>query len=273
LSLTADGCRRGLLVSVEGLSGVGKTYLTAILLDQLPATYRPLLIQEFSQRPDTSGPDLGRDLLRALIDAADGDHFLRGGHPATETLLLLAIKMHDYEAHALPAVQRGQLVLEGRSIHSTAVYQSLITNPVDDEAAYRHAQAILTLAQRWRPLPDLTILLTDDVPTALERAERRDATTYSNEQRLLHHRAAVLFQRLADGDPKRIPVVDRRLLGPDEAVARMAELITNASSGLRPGTGRGRRWSRGSMPTRLPTEAQPGMSCGQPAAATNGRSR
>ena len=63
-----------------------------------------MLIQEFSQRPRVGGHDLGRDLLRALIDAAHGDHFLRGGHPGTETLLLLAIKMHDYEAHAVPAL-------------------------------------------------------------------------------------------------------------------------------------------------------------------------
>jgi dTMP kinase len=246
---TADGCRRGLLVSVEGLSGVGKTHLTALLLDRLPAALRPLLIQEFSQRPGTGGHDLGRDLLRALIDAADGDHFLRGGHPATETLLLLAIKMHDYEHHAAPALRRGQLVLEGRSVHSTAVYQSLIINPDDDEAAYQHARAILTLAERWRPLPDLTILLADDIHTALQRAERRDARAYTTEQWQLHRRAAALFERLADADPKRMPTVDRRLLGPDEAVARMAELVTTASTRCLPEPGAPADGSTGPCPT------------------------
>src|SRR5262249_8986355 len=107
--------------------------------------------------------------------------------------------------------------------------QSLITNPADDEAAYRHARAILALAERWRPPPDLTILLVDDVTTALQRAERRDATAYTPEQRQLHGRAAGLFERLAEADPQRIPIIDRRQLGPDEAVARMADLITGAS--------------------------------------------
>ncbi len=227
---SADGCHRGLLVSVEGISGVGKTHLTALLLNRLPDGYQPLLIQEFSQRPGNGGHDLGRDLLRSLINAAHGDHFLRGGHPGTETLLLLAIKMHDYEAHAAPALRRGKLVLEGRSIHSTAVYQSLIANPNNDEA-YRHARDILALAEQWRPLPDLTILLSDDVGVALQRAEHRDGKAYTAEQRQLHRRAAALFERLANADPARVPIVDRRLLRPDQAIARMAELITRASTG------------------------------------------
>jgi dTMP kinase len=253
---SADSRHRGLLVSVEGISGVGKTHLTTMLVDRLPTACQPVLIQEFSQRPRASGHDLGRDLLRALIDAAHGDHFLRGGHPATETLLLLlAIKMHDYEAHAVPALRRGRLVLEGRSIHSTAVYQSLITNPADDEAAYQHARAILALAERWRPPPDLTILLIDDVTTALQRAEQRDARAYTPEQRQLHGRAAVLFERLAEADPQRIPIVDRRQLGPDEAVAWMADQITSASISCLPepataddgsaGCGPGRRLASG----------------------------
>jgi dTMP kinase len=219
------------LVSVEGLSGVGKTHLTTLLLQRLPDGCQPLLIQEFSQRSGSGRHDLGRDLLHSLVNAAHGDHFLRGGHPGTETLLLLAIKMFDYEEHAAPALRRGQLVLEGRSIHSTAVYQSLITNPHDDEAAYQHACEILALAEQWRPLPDLTVLLADNVDIALQRAERRDTKVFTTEQRQLHHRAAALFERLAAVDPQRVPIVDRRLLGLDEAINRMIELIGNASTG------------------------------------------
>jgi len=39
-----------------------------------------------------------------------------------------------------------------------------------------------------------------------------------------------LFEHLANADPARVPIVDRRLLGPDEAIARVAELITSAST-------------------------------------------
>ena len=214
----------GRLVSIEGVNGVGKSYLTerviARMIDRrLPA---PMVIEEFSRRAGAS-TDLGRRLLRILIDAADGEYFLRGGFPSSETLLLLSIKMHDYEA-ALPALRAGDTVIEGRSIHSVAVYQALILAG-DGEDAARRADAILAGASRWRPLPDLTIVLTDDVDAALGRAEVRDGRTFTAEQRALLHRAAPLFERLATVDPNRVRLLDRRDHDADTLVDVMASWI------------------------------------------------
>lgn len=223
VSCSSAPCRRGLLVSVEGITGVGKTYLTTLL--RTPGTTgRPVILDEFSQRAKSDHSDLGRDLLRALIDAAAGDRFLRGGYPGAETLLLLAIKMHDYES-CLPTLRHGDLVLEGRSLHTVAVYQSLITHPDNDPQTLTEARALLRLAQQWRPLPDLTILITDDVPTALDRAQQRDDRRYPPEQWRLHHRAAALFTQLADDDPTRTHILDRRTLDTRDAVRLMKTWI------------------------------------------------
>jgi dTMP kinase len=81
--------------------------------------------------------------------------------------------MHDFEA-ALPALRAGRTVIEGRSLHSTAVYQSLIMKP-DDNDALLLAEQILGSASRWRPLPDLTIVITDDVDAHSSRPEALDA--------------------------------------------------------------------------------------------------
>ncbi|MGH3811028.1 MAG: dTMP kinase [Pseudonocardiaceae bacterium] len=224
-------CRRGLLVSVEGITGVGKTYLTTLLHTRGTNDGEPVILDEFSQRAKSDHSDLGRGLLRALIDAAAGDRFLRGGFPGAETLLLLAIKMHDYES-CLPALRHGYLVVEGRSLHTVAVYQSLIMHPDDDPQALAEARALLHLAQQWRPLPDLTILITDDVPTALYRAQERDDQHYPPEHWRLHHRAAALFTRLAADDPARIHVLDRRTLDTREVVRRMETWIGKHQASL-----------------------------------------
>lgn len=168
------------------------------------------MVEEFSRRDATTDPGgaLGRHLLRALVDAADGDPFLRGGLPRSETLLLLAVKVHDYEA-SLPALQAGRTVIEDRSVHSVAVYQSLILE-ADDERAATLARQILTTAATLRPLPDLTVLVVDEPTTAVHRAEARDAITYTAEQWNLHHRAAALFERLARADPAHVRLLDRR---------------------------------------------------------------
>lgn len=167
--LSADRTSRGRLISIEGLSGVGKTYLTNRVVEAATAAPGevPLVVEEFSQRRDDGDIDLGRRLLRTLVSAAKSEHFLRAGFPKSETLLLLAIKMHDFEV-SLPHLLAGRTVIEGRSIHSTAVYQSLIMYPDDCQAAAASVTHILDTAARWRPLPDLTIVLADDPRRATE---------------------------------------------------------------------------------------------------------
>ncbi|MDQ3276365.1 MAG: thymidylate kinase [Actinomycetota bacterium] len=226
--LSANHTSRGRLISIEGLNGVGKTYLITRMVDT--ATEHggepPLVVEEFSRRSD-SNSDLGRRLLRALVTASRGERFLRAGFPKSETLFLLAIKMYDFEA-ALPALRAGRTVIEGRSIHSTAVYQSLIMNPSDDHAAAALAGQILDTTAHWRPLPDLTIVITDDVETAVGRAEARDGAAYTAEQWRLHRRAAALFEHLATIDPERMRLLDRRQHDVDALVATISEWIATA---------------------------------------------
>jgi dTMP kinase len=213
----------GLLVSAEGVSGTGKTYLTDLLTSAPGLPAGTAVIDEFSRRPPDG--DLGRELLAALAAASGGDPLLRGGQPAAETLLLLAVKAHDYEEHCVPALADGAVILEGRSVHTTAVYQALILHPDDDEAAFTDMQAILADAARWRPLPDLTFLITGDPGTAAARAARRDSRPFTADYLNVHHRAAALYERSAAHDPGAFTVIDRRTIGTDDAVALMRKRI------------------------------------------------
>lgn len=231
MTTTAEPCRRGRLISIEGLNGVGKTYLTAALTPPL-ASQPPLVLEEFAARSH-GGADLDRVIIGTLFSAAAGDPFLRSGHPGAETLALLAVKMFDFE-RCRADLAAGRLVIEGRGVHSTAVYQSLICHPDDENAAYEQACALLDLAAAWRPMPDLTILITDDTDAAIGRAERRDGRTYTTEQRRLHDRAALLYARLARDNPARLPVLDRRALSTAQITAEMARLIVAASAGCLP---------------------------------------
>lgn len=77
---------------------------------------------------------------------------------------------NDYEAHCLPALAQGRIVLEDLYLHCVAVYQALILHPDDDEQAFAEMLAILSTAAQWRPLPDLTFLVSDHPAEAAERA-------------------------------------------------------------------------------------------------------
>ncbi|MER5356222.1 thymidylate kinase [Kitasatospora sp. NPDC002551] len=211
-----DPDRRGVLVSFEGISGTGKSHLTRLVAPRLDA---PLLVEEFSSRRTRA--DLGSRIISALAAAADGDRFLRGGFPASETLLLLAVQLRTWETIRAP-LHTGRTVLEGRSLHSVAVYQAAALHPRDDTAALEQARALMREATAWRPAPDITILLTDHVGTALGRAEQRDGRPISAAERAVHERCARLFTELAADDP-RVRHLDRAAQ-PDPQAA--ADLIT-----------------------------------------------
>ena len=221
-------CGRGPLVSVEGITGVGKSYLTSRTVEALGD--KPLVLDGFSRRAPER-PELGEALLRALRGASGTDPFLRGGTPLAEALLLLAIKRHDLDA-VIPELSGGRTVIEGRGVDTTAVCQALQLHPGAPDAALDEAAALLDLAASFRPLPDLTILVTDDTSAAIDRAQRRDKLTFTAEQAAFMREACALYERLAATDRARYRVVDRRSVGEDEAAGQIRAWIHDARTGL-----------------------------------------
>lgn len=221
-------CTRGPLMSVEGITGVGKTYLTSRAVQGLAG--EPLRLDGFSQRA-SENPGLGDALFRALREASAGDPFLRGGTPLAEALLLLAIKRYDLDT-VICELSGGRAVIEGRSVDSTAVCQALLLHPDDPDAALQTATALLDLAASYRPLPDLTILLTDDVGEAVMRAQRRDQRLFTSEQVTFMREACALFEQVAATDPARYRVIDRRSVDEREAAELIRAWMHGAGTGL-----------------------------------------
>lgn len=222
-----QGCTRGPLISVEGINGVGKTYLTNRAV--APLDDKPVLLDGLSQR--TQGHTLDKALLRALREASAGDPFLRGGTPTAESLLLLAIKRHDLDT-VIPELAVGRIVVEGRSMDTTAVCQGLLMHPDGHDAAFKTALALLDFGACYRPLPDLTILVTDDASVCAERAQVRDRRALTPEQTSFMRRARLLHEQLAGAAPVRYRVVDRRLVDEHQAAAQIRQLITGSRTDL-----------------------------------------
>jgi dTMP kinase len=221
-------CSRGPLISAEGITGIGKTYLTRRAVEPLDA--KPLLLDGLSQRTNQH-PGLGRALLGSLRAASAGDPFLRGGAPVAEALILLAIKRHDLDT-IIPELSKGRAVVEGRSVDTTAVCQALLLHPDDDAAALGTATALLELASCYRPLPDLTLLITDAPSTAVTRAEQRDRCVFTGEQVTFMAKACALFERLAATAPDRYRVLDRRSVDEHQAADLLRTWIRGAGADL-----------------------------------------
>jgi dTMP kinase len=191
-------------ITLEGIEGVGKTYLTR-LLDARLGSRGTVLIEVTDQGAKT----LTGQVITALSRA--GDLWLRSGHPATETLALLALKVGEYESRQGRHDMGAEVVIEDRGVDSVALYQAAILAGPHASVAQAHtlAQQIYATAARWRPLPDRTLLLVDDFDVCLARFEQRTGRTVSSVDRGLMRRAAELYTSQAALEPERFRTVNR----------------------------------------------------------------
>lgn len=206
--------------SLEGINGVGKTHLAHLLARDLGE--QCALVTELT---DGGSGELTKTLIGAL--AADGDFFLRTGVPLTETFTLLALKVHDYErlGHS-PA----PIMLEDRGVDTVAMYQSVILAGPDAEDAHLDdlVHRVQDTAAQWRPRPDLTLLISDDVDTCLERVAQREGHRLPPADEELIRGVDRLYHRHAAADPDRWRVIDRTGRDSGAVLAEMRAICLHA---------------------------------------------
>lgn len=195
----------GLLVSFEGISGVGKSYVFDHFRQSAPEHY---YLPELSQRKN--GQLIDADIVKILSKSSS--KFFTGGLPATETALLIALKVFDFEHYLRPELAQGKVVIEDRSIDTIAVYQSIIMNNGIINKTLDDALLIFDQAKQLRPAPDLTFLIDDEFGSSITRATGREGSAYSQEQIELLSNANSLYPLYADKFPQRIVKIDRRQL-------------------------------------------------------------
>ena len=201
-------------ITLEGIEGVGKTYLAGRLAARLGSGCRLL-----SEVTDAASGSLTSQVITAL--ARTGDFWLRTGHPVTETLALLALKVAEYER--LQSLGEDGIILEDRGIDSVAVYQALILagTGAPDTAVRQVMDLVYATAGRWRPPPDRTILLTDDTARCLSRLRERTGAAVSRQDQALVERAAGLYEGQAAREPGRFRVIRRAGRDPEETIGEL----------------------------------------------------
>jgi dTMP kinase len=210
-------------ISIEGLNGVGKTHLIRQLAERLGD--RCLVLDELT----STGDDTAKAIIGALADG--GGAFLRTGHPVAETFALAALKVREYE-RVTALTPTPEFVLEDRGVDTVAVYQAAILG-----GGHALADRISAIPAMWRPDPDVTILLTDDLDACTGRFAARTGVPVTPAERQLLAAVARLYAARAAAAPARwriCPVTGRAA---SDVLDQMEAWCLEAGVRVQPGGG------------------------------------
>jgi dTMP kinase len=194
------GRRRGILITLEGVDGCGKSTQAALLCERLAACGLPVgpaaapgtVIREPGATP--AGEAIRDVLLHGPPEIA----------PWTEALLYAAARAELVQTVLLPALTAGRVLVLDRFVDSSLAYQGFARRLGVDEVLAANAPALQGL------LPDLTLVLDVDPVVGLARSGGGDgrADRIEAEGLELQQRVAAGFAALARRWPERVRLVD-----------------------------------------------------------------
>lgn len=183
---------KGLLISLEGIDGSGKTSLMACIRDYLQKCgYEVLTIRE------PGGTVISEKIRTMLLDVKNA-----GILPGTEALLYAAARSQVVEEIIRPALARGQMVLADRYLDSTIAYQG-----------YGRGLALDYLTQlnhlcTGGLLPHLTLLLDIDPAEGARRRKKDIPDRLEKEGLEFQEKVRQGYMELSRQQPARIKVIN-----------------------------------------------------------------
>ncbi len=197
--------RAGLLISLEGVDGSGKTTQARRLTEALRQAGWPVVLTR-----EPGGTPLGEQFRRLLLQPPPPP--AAGLAPRTELFLYLADRAQHLQEVVEPALQRRQVVVSDRFIDSTLAYQGVARGFGVETLIEVHQKLGLL---RW---PDCTVLLDVDPRLGLQRKRRQAQTPgpaapmaewsrFEREDWAFHQAVAEGYRRLVEMFPERIVVV------------------------------------------------------------------
>ncbi|MCQ8904010.1 MAG: dTMP kinase [Methanothrix sp.] len=170
---------RGLLITLEGIDGAGKTTVAGVLQKRFPDFV-------FTREP---------------TDGSFGKLARSTEEPLEQLFLFMADHAKHLRSCIIPAINRGEVVVSDRYMDSRAAYQgALLRETISIDWIY-------DLHRPWSLMPDMTLLFRIDPSVALERCTNRGATSIFEREAILRE-VSKNFDIIASREPERFVVID-----------------------------------------------------------------
>ncbi|MDM7935086.1 MAG: dTMP kinase [Methanothrix sp.] len=188
---------RGLLITLEGIDGSGKSTAARQIASRLPALLPGRRIVM------TAEPTKGRagTILRERL--SQGSYESRPARQMEELFLFMADHAGHLAGTILPSLEEGAVVVSDRYSDSTAAYQGVtLQGTVEDPVGW-----IRGILSPWNVVPDRTLLFVLDPGAALQRIRSRHGHEKFERLGFLKEVDAN-FRRLAREEPERFVMID-----------------------------------------------------------------
>lgn len=185
---------KGLLITLEGPDGSGKTMQMDLLEQALLAQGYPVL-----RSREPGGTAIGEAIRGIILDPQYSEM-----DPMTEALLYAASRAQHVAEKIKPALEKGSIVLLDRFLDSSLVYQGIGRGMTIEtiEEINRFATGGLQ--------PDITLMVYIDYEEGLRRkkAQKGSLDRMEQQQELFHRRVNEGYLTLAHRYPDRIKLID-----------------------------------------------------------------
>ena len=187
---------KGLLISIEGPDGAGKSSVLEALLPRLKEVYPGQVIT--TREP--GGVAIAEQIREVILDVDN-----TAMDAKTELLLYIAARRQHLVEKVLPELEKGNMVIMDRFIDSSVAYQGAGRGLDHTEIAWLNAYA--TDGHK----PDVTLLFDVDSETGLKRIAangEREVNRLDLEKLDMHQRVRKGYLDLAMVEPERIKLID-----------------------------------------------------------------
>lgn len=159
---------RGLLITLEGIDGSGKSTAAKAMAASLKELM-PDRILLLTAEP-TNG-EAGRILRKELSSCSEDQDETTTARRMRELFLFMADHADHLAKTVIPALEAGAIVISDRYADSTAAYQGVTLRGIVPDSV----QWIRSLYRPWNVIPDKTLLFVLNPTEALERLGARSA--------------------------------------------------------------------------------------------------
>lgn len=208
---------KGLFVSLEGGEGSGKSTLIQHLKTHLENKGHRVMVTR-----EPGGVAVAEDIRKVIMD--------NNMDSVTEALLFASARREHLVQKVIPALERGDIVLCDRFVHSSLVYQGLVRG-LGVEAVWDINQVAI-----GGHMPDFTLFLDVEPEVGLMRIASnadREVNRWDKESLDFHYRVQQGYQALAVQYPEhRIQTINAS--GTEEEVAIEAIQVFDAALDAKP---------------------------------------